>query len=110
MPIVKKNYTIYGDRTRTPSDGGDGQNSRKISQVSVTSSGSGPGSRPGSRKKVRSEGASLSTPGVQIIHRIPIPTNSNSGSGPPLSRSVPIRARGSEPTLRNVPSPFLRNK
>ncbi len=116
MPITKKNYNIYG------SDGNSGNKVlvRKTSQ----GNGSGGGSMSsfasnvgGARRKVRSEGPSLSTSpkhsipgGDVIINRIPIPRNNSATAGhPPVSmaRSVPLRGRGSAPIIG---SPFLRQK
>lgn len=118
MPVVKKNYNIYGDRARNQSgpDGGGGL-VRKTSQGSGSVGGSS--NIGGSRRKVRSEGPSLSTSPKHsqadvIIHRIPIPRN-NSASHPPVSmaRSVPMpmrTGRGSAPMLGSGPSPFVRHK
>lgn len=127
MPVTKKNYNIFGDRARNPSgpEGGGGL-VRKISQGSANGSSMGSSNSNGgvsmsARRRVRSEGPSLSTSpkhsqGDVIIQRIPIPrNNSATGNGDhrtvSATKSIPMRrGRGSAPAFGNLPSPFVRHK
>jgi len=122
VPVVKKNYNIYGERPRnlttsdSSTDGSSG--SRKTSHGSFGSSGSG------GRKRVQSEGSILcSSPSHNnnpdiVVQRVPIPIqrNNNSAHHPPLAgsagtRSFPLgmsRGKGSAPVLMQPPQ-LLRN-
>jgi len=124
VPVVKKNYNIYGERPRnlstsdSPDSSGGNNSSRKTSQVSFGSSGTG--SSSSGRKRVKSEGSSLcSSPShnQDIVQRVPIPIHrNNSAQHPPLSmsagtRSFPLgmsRGKGSAPVLMQPPQ-LLRN-
>jgi len=125
VPVVKKNYNIYGERPRNMStsdstDSNGGNSSRKTSHGSFGSSGSG--SSSSGRKRVQSEGSSLcSSPShnQDIVQRVPIPIQRNNSAHPPLSmsagtRSFPLgsngmsRGKGSAPVLMQPPQ-LLRN-
>jgi hypothetical protein len=96
MPVMRKNYNIYGDR------------GRKVSGETVTIDGSGrkvsqPSNIPpnaGSRRRVRSEGPSMSTspaavgPQEAMSPAMRIPTTK--GSSKPIMMR---RVRGSAPIL-----------
>jgi len=122
VPVVKKNYNIYGERPRnlstsdsTDSSSGGGKGSRKTSHGSFGSSASS----SSGRKRITSEGSSpCSSPthNPDIVQRVPIPIHRNNSGHPPLSmsagsRSFPLgmtRGKGSAPVLMQPPQ-LLRN-
>jgi len=101
MPVMKKNYNIYGERGRKTETVSDG---RKVSQPAVISGGS--------RRRVRSEGPSSlsSSPAPHVGNQDVTGMRFIPAKG---SKPVPMRrTRGSAPILSggSVNSYVLRHK